>query len=166
MFTSFSKDDLIKPIKSLQFISTQKNLRTFSMNVWLTASFLTHWKEQMLLRFLKKEVIMGAKTITEWVCSHHLQKCLKNYCLSKLIIVCKVNSQSILLVSAKTTTQNARCEWLWSKIGEQLWIKNSKWMLFYGFIKSIWYLRSLLVVVKIECVWFWWYCSPLSFVQT
>ena len=25
------------------------------MNVWLTASFLTHWKEQMLIGFLKKE---------------------------------------------------------------------------------------------------------------
>ena len=88
----------------IQFISTLKNLPTFSMNVWLTKSFSTHQKEQMLLLFLKKRTIMKKKNPTQWVCSQPFQKCLKNYHLNKLMIICTVNSQSILPVFAKTTT--------------------------------------------------------------
>ena len=95
---------LLKFLK-VQFISTQKNLVAFSMNVWLTESFLTHWKEQMLLRFSKKGTIMKTKTIAQWVCSQPFKKCLKNYYLNKLMIICKVNSQSILQLFAKTTAE-------------------------------------------------------------
>ena len=93
---------LLKFLK-VQFISTQKNVVAFSMNVWLTESFPTHWKEQMLLRFSKKRTIMKTKTIAQWVCSQPFKKCLKNYYLNKLMIICKVNSQSILQLFAKTT---------------------------------------------------------------
>ena len=44
------------------------------MNVWLTESFPTHWKEQMSLRFKKKGTIMKRKTIAQWVYSQTFSK--------------------------------------------------------------------------------------------
>ena len=123
-------EDITINILKNSIISTQKNLLIFSLNVWLTASFPTHWKEQMLLRFfLKNGTIMERQTIAQWVCCQPFQKCLKNYYLNKLMIICNVNFQSILQVFAKITALKM-LYWLLLNNGRLFWAKNSKSVLF------------------------------------
>ena len=102
-----------------------EKLTNIYMNDWLTESFPTHWKEQMLPQFPKKETIMKRKTIAQWVCTQLFQKCLKNYYLNKLMTICKVNSQSILQIFAKTTALKM-LYWLWLKNRKLFWIKKLK----------------------------------------
>ena len=45
------------------------------------------------------------------ICCQVFQKCLKNYYLNKLMIICKVNSRSMLQFLAKTTAVK-RLNWL------------------------------------------------------
>ena len=96
----------------IQFISTQKNLLTFSVNVWLTEGFPTHWKEQILLRFLKTVSMLSS-----------FSKVFKNYFLNKLMIICKVNPQIIFQVFAKTIALKM-LYWLWMKNGKLFWKKK------------------------------------------
>ena len=120
---------LLLRYRKIQFIFTQKNLLTFSMNVWLKEGFTIHWIEQVILWFLKKGTIRKRKTISQWVCSLPFWKCLKNYYLNKLMIIYKLNSQSIMMVFAKTTALKIiYC--LRLKNWKLFWIKSSKWVLF------------------------------------
>ena len=172
-FTLFSKEDILKAIKSLssnkaspvdgilikywkiQLIPTQKNLLTFSMNVWLTASFPTHRKEQMLLRFLKKVTIMKMKTIIPRVSSQLFRKCWKNYYLNKFMIICKVNSQSILQIFTKANALRMLYR-LWLKNGKLFWIKKLLvGALFMDLSKAFDALDHSLLLAKIKCVCFW-----------
>ena len=123
-------EDITINILKNSIISTQKKLLIFSLNVWLRESFPTHWKEQMLLRFfLKNGTIMERQTIAQWVCCQPFQKCLKNYYLNKLMIICNVNFQSILQVFAKITALKM-LYWLLLNNGRLFWAKNSKSVLF------------------------------------
>ena len=49
----------------------------------------------------------GKENYPSEVCSQLFQNCLKNYYLSKVMIICKVNSQSMLQVFGKTTSLSA-----------------------------------------------------------
>ena len=117
------------PIEEIPIKILKNSIHIYSMNVWLTESFPRHWREQMLLRFLKKEAIMKRKTIAKWVCSQLFQKCLKSYNLNKLMTIYKVNVQSILQVSSKTTVLRM-LYWFWLKNGKLFWIKNPNLVLF------------------------------------
>ena len=44
---------------------------------------------------------MKRKTIAQWVCSQPFQKCWNYYYLNKLMVICQINSQSILQVFEK-----------------------------------------------------------------
>ena len=136
-------------------ISTQKNLLIFSLNVWLRESFPTHWKEQMLLRFfLKNGTIMERQTIAQWVCCQPFQKCLKNYYLNKLMIICNVIFKASYRFSQKSQHSKCSTGYYWTMEGyfEQ---KTQSRCSFYRFVKRLWYLRSLSIIGKIKCLWFW-----------
>ena len=128
----------------IQFISTQKNLLTFSVNVWLTEGFPTHWKEQMLLRFLKTVSMLSSfskvfkKLLFEQINDHmqsksskHLAGFRKNHSTKNALLV--MNEKRKTILKKKT---HSGC-------------------FFYGFVKSVWYLRSLSIVGQIKCIWFW-----------
>ena len=134
------------PIEEIPIKILKNSIHIYSMNVWLTESFPRHWKEQMLLRFLKKETIMKRKTIAQCVCSQLFKKFLKSYCLNKLKTICKVNSQSILQVSKKYFTG---FDW---KMENYFEYNSQSWCSFYGFVRSVWYPRSLSIVGKSKCV--------------
>ena len=117
----------------IQFISTEKTLLTFSMNVWLAKRFPKHRKEQILLQYLKKGTIIKKenyrpvsmlstfskvfeKLLFEQINDHMQSKFSKHYLLW-------------FLDFAKTTALKM-LHWLWLKNWKLFWIKNSKWVLF------------------------------------
>ena len=112
----------------IQSISTQKFTNIFN-ECLINGKFPDTLKRANVTPILEKRTVKKRKTIAQWVCSQTFQKCLKNYYLNKLMIICKVNSQSILQVFTKTTALKMRY-WLWLKNGKLFWIKNSKWVLF------------------------------------
>ena len=111
------------------------------MNVWLTESFLTHWKQLMLLRFLKKGTIIKRKTIAQWVCSQYFQKCLKNYYLNKLMTICKVFLKASYRFLQKPQHSKCSVGYNW-KMGN-CFKKTQSGYSFYGFDKILWYIGSL-----------------------
>ena len=137
-FTLFSKEDILKAIKSLSSnkASPIENIpiKILKNSIHIYLSKITNTFNECLINgkfpdTLQRETIMKRKTIAQWVCSQLFQKCLKSYYLNKLMTICKVNSQSILQVSAKTTVLKM-LYWLWLKNGKLFWIKNSKLVLF------------------------------------
>ena len=98
-------------------IFSEKLINIF--NVWLTASFPTHCKEQLLLLFLKKRMIMERETITLWACSHPFQS------VWKTTIWANQWSYASYCFSRKATAHKM-LYWLWMKNGKQYLKKHSK----------------------------------------
>ena len=93
--------------------------------------------------------MLKTKTIAQFACSQPLQKCLKNEYFNILMIIYKVNSQSILQVTGY--------DWKMKSYFEE---KAQIGCSFFGFLKSAWYLIFLKLSVHV------FDSNSLNFVQT
>ena len=120
-FTLFSKEDILKAMKSLSSNKASPTedipIKILKNSIHIYSEKLTNIFNECLINGKFPDTLKRAdvtpiskkgndnerESYRPGVWSHPFQKCLKNYYLNKLMIICKVNSQSILQVFAKTT---------------------------------------------------------------
>ena len=111
-------------------ISMQSFPNEFEKSLWKTKCYGSVMSEDVLAqRLLKSSKLPNQHEQLFQKYALSFFKSVWKATFNKLIIICKVNSQSILQVSAKTTVLKMLC-WLWLKNGKLFWIKISKLVLF------------------------------------